>query len=166
MPRAFCPWPRDIGLAPGRAYEVGCASGEMLNQFRQRGLAGRRLRPLALRRCPGQDDLRHRPPIWAARKTPLPRQQDLDLILVCHVLEHLYDPPRRPAPFPCARWRPAVIWCWKCPAPRRPKLLPPGWFTFEHLHYYQPAILERLLRDAGFELVEIAHRDEVPNIIR
>src|SRR3954463_7467968 len=35
--RRFLSLARDIGLAPGRAYEVGCASGEMLNQFRQAG---------------------------------------------------------------------------------------------------------------------------------
>jgi hypothetical protein len=36
-----------------------------------------------------------------------------------------------------------------------PESLLPGWFTFEHLHYYQPAILEGLLRDAGFEPLKI-----------
>jgi hypothetical protein len=36
-----------------------------------------------------------------------------------------------------------------------PETLPPGWFTFEHLHYYQPKILERLLREAGFEVSEM-----------
>ena len=35
-----------------------------------------------------------------------------------------------------------------------PESLPPGWLTFEHLHYYQPAILERLLRQSGFTPVE------------
>ena len=37
IPNDFCRWSRDIGVAPGRAYEVGCASGEMLHQFRNHG---------------------------------------------------------------------------------------------------------------------------------
>ena len=37
MPGDFLSLVSDIGLAPGNAYEVGCASGEMLNQFRQQG---------------------------------------------------------------------------------------------------------------------------------
>ena len=35
-----------------------------------------------------------------------------------------------------------------------PASLPPGRFTFEHLHYYQRAILEHLLQSAGFKIVE------------
>ncbi|HKX35494.1 MAG TPA: methyltransferase domain-containing protein, partial [Rhizorhapis sp.] len=40
------------------------------------------------------------------------------------------------------------------PCAAGPEQLPPGWFTFEHLHYYQPAILENMLRGAGFEPIE------------
>ena len=40
--------------------------------------------------------------IWAAEENTVPRQQDLDLILVCHVLEHLYDPPATLARFHAA----------------------------------------------------------------
>src|SRR5258708_3547664 len=35
--RRFLSLAGDIGFAPGRVYEVGCASGEMLNQFRRKG---------------------------------------------------------------------------------------------------------------------------------
>jgi len=35
-------------------------------------------------------------------------------------------------------------------------MLPPGWFTFEHLHYYQPAMLDALLRNTGFEVSKSA----------
>jgi SAM-dependent methyltransferase len=91
----------DIGLAPGRAYEVGCASGEMLNQFRKRGwsVSGCDLSPSAIgqaRSVFGIDaDL-------GGEESVITRQTDLDLILVCHVLEHLYDPPAALARFHAA----------------------------------------------------------------
>ena len=142
----------DIGLTPGRAYEVGCASGEMLNQFRKRGwsVSGCDLSPSAIgqaRSVFGIDaDL-------GGEESAVTRQKDLDLILICHVLEHLYDPPAALARFHAAL-APQGHLLLEVPCATAPESLPPGWFTFEHLHYYQPAILERLLRNAGFAVVE------------
>jgi SAM-dependent methyltransferase len=143
---------RDIGLKPGRVYEVGCASGEMLNQFRHAGwqAGGCDPSPSAVAQAKqifGIDaDL-------GGEEDALPRQQDLDLILVCHVLEHLYDPAASLRRF-CAALASGGHLILEVPCATAPEALPPGWFTFEHLHYYRPAILARLLRDAGFELVE------------
>jgi FlaA1/EpsC-like NDP-sugar epimerase len=36
-----------------------------------------------------------------------------------------------------------------------PHLLPPGWFTFEHLHYFSEASLLSMLRSAGLEPLEL-----------
>jgi SAM-dependent methyltransferase len=83
----------------------------------------------------------------------IPRQNGLDLILVCHVLEHLYDPAAALARFHNAL-SPAGHLLLEVPCAIAPDTLLPGWFTFEHLHYYQPAILERLLRQAGFAILE------------
>jgi SAM-dependent methyltransferase len=143
----------DIGLAPGRAYEVGCASGEMLNQFRKQGwtISGCDPTPSAIgqaRTIFGIDaDL-------GGEETTLVRQADLDLIVVCHVLEHLYDPPATLARCHDAL-APGGHLVLEVPCAIAPEQLPPGWFTFEHLHYYQPQILERLLKDAGFAVVEM-----------
>src|SRR6185369_307588 len=41
------------------------------------------------------------------------------------------------------------------PCATAPDTLLPGWFSFEHLHYYRSEILERLLNQTGFEIVEI-----------
>ena len=142
----------DIGLVPGRMYEVGCASGEMLNQFRRQGwsVSGCDPSPSAIGQAGsvfGIDaDL-------GGEETVIPRQKDLDLILICHVLEHLYDPAATLARFHAAL-APQGHLVLEVPCATAPELLPPGWFTFEHLHYYQPAILERLLRNAGFAVVE------------
>ncbi|HET7086092.1 MAG TPA: methyltransferase domain-containing protein [Rhizomicrobium sp.] len=142
----------DAGLRPGRAYEVGCASGAMLHQFRQQGWQVRGCDPSPSARSQAGE-------IFAidvdlgGEEDALPHQQDLDLILLCHVLEHLYDPPAALNRLQAAL-APQGHLLLEVPCAIAPEQLPPGWFTFEHLHYYQPAILEQLLRQAGFEAVE------------
>lgn len=142
-----------IGLKPGRAYEVGCASGEMLNQFRRAGwdVSGCDPSPSAIAQADAvfgiSADL-------GGEEEAVPHRQNLDLILVCHVLEHLYDPGATLARFHAALGDGGHLML-EVPCATAPDLLPPGWFTFEHLHYYQPAILERLLRQSGFDIVEM-----------
>jgi len=142
----------DIGLPPGSAYEVGCASGAMLHQFRKQGWQ--------VRGCdPSPSAVSQAASVFGIdvdlgdEENTLPRQKNLDLILACHVLEHLYDPPAALARFHAAL-APHGHLVLEVPCATAPESLPPGWFTFEHLHYYQPAVLERLLRDAGFEPIE------------
>jgi SAM-dependent methyltransferase len=143
----------DIGLEPGRAYEVGCASGKMLNQFRKAGwtVSGCDPSPSATEQAKTifgiEADL-------GDEESAVTQQAGLDLILVCHVLEHLYDPPAALTRFRDAL-APGGHLVLEVPCAIAPDSLPPGWFTFEHLHYYQPEILERLLRMAGFEVVEM-----------
>lgn len=144
---------RDTGLAPGRVYEVGCASGEMLNQFRRDGwqVGGCDPSPSAVAQAKAvfgiEVDL-------GGEEDTLPRQRDLDLILICHVLEHLYDPAAALKRFHDAL-APGGHLILEVPCATEPDILPPGWFTFEHLHYYHSAILDRLLRHAGFETMEM-----------
>jgi SAM-dependent methyltransferase len=143
---------RDIGLPPGRAYEVGCASGEMLHQFKNRGwqVRGCDPSPSAVSQARAIFDIAVD---LGGEENTVSRHKDLDLILACHVLEHLYDPPATLARFHAAL-APNGHLVLEVPCAMEPQSLPPGWFTFEHLHYYQPAILEVLLKNAGFELVE------------
>ncbi|HWU54066.1 MAG TPA: class I SAM-dependent methyltransferase [Rhizomicrobium sp.] len=141
-----------LGLAPGRAYEVGCASGAMLHQFRERGwqVGGCDLSPSAISQA---KDIFGISAELGGEEQALPAQKDLDLILACHVLEHLYDPPAALARFHAAL-APHGHLVLEVPCATAPEMLPPGWFTFEHLHYYQPASLEWLLHRCGFEIVE------------
>ena len=142
----------DLGLAPGQAYEIGCASGAMLHHFRKHGwqVAGCDPSPSAVSQASAifgiSADLGDEAGV-------LPRLHGLDLIMACHVLEHLYDP--RAA---LARMHAALAdnghLLLEVPCATLPEQLPPGWFTFEHLHYYQPAVLQRLLFDVGFNTVE------------
>jgi SAM-dependent methyltransferase len=143
---------QDLAIAPGRAYEVGCASAAMLHQFRNRGwrVRGCDPSPSAIAQAKNifgiEADL-------GSEEDAIPRQKNLDLILVCHVLEHLYDPLAALARFHAAL-APHGYLVLEVPCAVGPEQLPPGWFTFEHLHYYQSAILENMLRGAGFEPVE------------
>jgi SAM-dependent methyltransferase len=142
----------DAGISPGCAYEVGCASGAMLHQFRARGwlVRGCDPSPSALSQAAAifgiEVDLGDEEKVVA-------HQENLDLIMACHVLEHLYDPPAALARFHAAL-APRGHLALEVPCATAPESLPPGWFTFEHLHYYQPAILERLLQESGFEIVK------------
>jgi SAM-dependent methyltransferase len=151
--RRFLSLARDIGLTPGRAYEIGCASGEMLNQFRHAGWEVRGCDPSSS--AAGQAKaIFNISADLDGEVDALPRQHDLDLILACHVLEHLYDPLAALARCHAAL-APDGHLLLEVPCAIAPESLQPGWFTFEHLHYYQPAILERLLQQAGFTAVEL-----------
>jgi len=141
-----------LSLVPGRAYEVGCASGAMLHQFRRLGwqVGGCDLSPSAISQA---EDIFGITAELGGEEQTLLAQKDLDLILVSHVLEHLYDPPAALARFHAAL-APDGHLVLEVPCATAPHMLPPGWFTFEHLHYYQPASLEWLLRGCGFEIME------------
>jgi SAM-dependent methyltransferase len=141
-----------LNLSPGRAYEVGCASGAMLHQFSKAGwqVSGCDPSPSAISQA---REIFGMAVDLGDEEHTLAAQKNLDLILVCHVLEHLYDPPAALARFHAAL-APDGHLVLEVPCATNPESLPPGWFTFEHLHYYQPDILERLLRDAGFAVIE------------
>ncbi len=144
---------KDIGLKPGKAYEVGCAIGEMLNQFRKNGwtVSGCDPSPSAVAQGKSIFDITID---LDNEETALPRQAGLDLILVSHVLEHLYDPAATLKRFHDALADNGHL-LFELPCAAFPEMLPVGWFTFEHLHYYQPSILTWLLQETGFELIEM-----------
>ena len=143
----------DLGLAPGRAYEIGCASGAMLHQFRNHGwqVSGCDPSPSAISQAAtifgiGAD--------LGDEAEVLPCLGGMTLIMACHVLEHLYHPRAALARMHAALADDGHLML-EVPCATTPERLPPGWFTFEHLHYYQPDLLQRLLSDVGFDTVEI-----------
>ena len=151
--KRFLSLANDTGLAPGRVYEVGGASGEMLNQFRRLGwdVRGCDLSQSAAEQAKSvfgiEVDL-------GGEETTLPLQKNLDLVLACHVLEHLYDPVAALTRIHAAL-RPGGYLLLEVPCATAPDSLLPGWFAFEHLHYYRTEILERVLNQAGFEIMEM-----------
>ena len=151
--KRFLSLANDAGLAPGRAYEVGSASGEMLNQFRRLGWD--------VRGCdPSQSAVEQAKSVFGievdlgGEETALPAHKDLDLVLASHVLEHLYDPLAALNRIHAAL-RLGGYLLLEVPCATAPDSLLPGWFTFEHLHYYRTEILEKLLNQAGFEIMEM-----------
>ena len=144
---------RDVGAVPGRMYEIGCATGLHLHQFRKLGWS--------VGGCdPSPKTVSQAKTIYSidldvgGEEECLSKQSALDLVLMSHVLEHLYDPVGTLGRAHAALIDQGVL-VLEVPCAVAPDLLPPGWFAFEHLHYFSPEVLEALLISSGFEILEI-----------
>ena len=143
---------RDLGVAPGLAYEVGCAHGKHLHHFAQAGwrVGGCDLSPKAAEQAQALFGIAVD---VGAEAECLPRRSGLDLVLLVHVLEHLHAPAEALARIYDALGPDGHL-VLEVPCAVAPERLPPGWFAFEHLHYFAPETLELILSRAGFEVVE------------
>lgn len=141
------------GQSAGRMYEIGCATGLHLHQFRAAGwtVSGCEPSPRAAEQA-GEIYGIHVD--VGDEATCLPRHAGLDLILMSHVLEHLFDPLASVTRAHAALADGGLI-VLEVPCAAEPDLLPPGWFSFEHLHYFSPETLSALLGAAGFEVLEM-----------
>jgi len=151
--RRFLSLARDLELKPGSAYEVGSASGEMLHHFRQQGwrVSGCDPSPSAVKQAKSIFDIDID---LGTEEGLLPQKKNLNLMLACHVLEHLYDPVSTLDRLN-ACLEPGGHLLLEVPCATAPDVLLPGWFSFEHLHYYRVEILEHLLTRTGFEIAEM-----------
>ena len=140
-------------LKPGRAYEVGCATGYMLSELKRFGWAvtGCDPSPSAARiavelwgiqiQIGKFDDLFH-------------NSESVDLVLMLHVLEHVYDPVdilRKAANLLCKRGYLLV----EVPCLIRPEMWGNGYFTFEHINMFSESTLIRCLSQAGFQALAV-----------
>lgn len=155
---------KDYAGKPGRAFEVGCATGIHLVHFRAAGweVAGCDPSPNA---CEGAR--RGRVNVQCGLEVDLlPLQRDLDLIVFSGVLEHLTDPvgALKRASSAISDTGKVLV---EVPCATAPHLLPPGWFAFEHLHYFTPETLSNALAMAGLNVVEarISYRDFIYPVI-
>ncbi|MFE8072021.1 methyltransferase domain-containing protein [Marinobacteraceae bacterium S3BR75-40.1] len=145
-------------MPPGRAFQVGCSDGYTLHRFQQRGWTVKGCDPSPLASSVANS-------LWNIDTevtdfesyTPSPGEQ-YDLIILTHVLEHLYDP---------------VAILRKCDQLLKPKgflfvevpLLIPfenhleGYFTIEHINYFSNASLNNTLARAGMAPVEDIEND-------
>ncbi len=144
---------RDCGISEGRLYEVGCATGLHLHQFRTAGWTVSGCEPSA-RAAEQANEIYGIHVDVGDEATCLPRKADLDVVMMSHVLEHLFDPQASIARAYDALSDSGMIVI-EVPCAIAPDLLPPGWFSFEHLHYFSPETLMSLLASAGFETVEM-----------
>ena len=137
----------------GLFYEVGCATGCHLVHFRRAGWRVGGCDPSAKAVAQAKEIY----DIHVDRGTDaemLPRHADLSVVLFSHVLEHMTDPLRALKHAHRALADDGIVLL-EVPCATAPHLVPPGWFTFEHLHYFSEASLWNLLRAAGFEPEEI-----------
>jgi SAM-dependent methyltransferase len=149
----------------GLAYEVGCATGYHLVHFRRAGWDVGGCDPSAKAVAQAKD-------IFAIEldcgtdAEMLPRRSNLSVVLFSHVLEHMTDPAGALKYAHGALSDDGVVLL-EVPCATAPPLVPPGWFAFEHLHYFSETSLWKLLRAAGFEPIEtrISYRAELYPVI-
>lgn len=150
--------------SPGRIYEVGCASGVNLHYFRQVGweVGGCEPSRLVAEQARTYHDIAVD---IGGEEECLPGIDPVDIVMFAHVLEHLHDPVsalKRAAE--CLA--PGGHILFEVPCSVRPELLPPGWFTFEHLSYFTPETVQNLISKAGLVADEtfVTMIDEYPAI--
>ena len=137
----------------GTVYEVGCATGFHLRHFRGAGwdVGGCDPSPKAAAQA---QDLFGIAVDCGFEAEILPRQKDLAVVVFSHVLEHLSDPLAA-----LTRARDALrddgVVLLEVPCAIAPHLMPPGWFTFEHLQYFSENALLRMLHAAGLAPIEL-----------
>jgi SAM-dependent methyltransferase len=145
------------GLKPGRALEIGCASGAFLAKLRSRGWRVEGIEPsaAAAERASAQGLQVYTGPIETA---PDPDGQ-LDLVVASHSLEHLHDPLgslRR-----VRRWsRPGALL--SCAVPDAGGFLfrrfGADWYDLDvprHLFHFTPATFTNLLALAGWKVERV-----------
>jgi SAM-dependent methyltransferase len=133
----------------GLFYEVGCATGCHLVHFRRAGWRVGGCDPSA-KAVAQAKDIYDIDVDCGTDAEMLPRHSDLSIVLFSHVLEHMADPLKALKHAHRALADDGVVLL-EVPCATAPHLVPPGWFTFEHLHYFSEASLSNLLRAAGFE---------------
>jgi SAM-dependent methyltransferase len=149
----------------GTVYEVGCATGFHLAHFRRAGWHVEGCDPSAKAKAQAADIFGISVDCGMEADS-LPQRSELAVVLFSHVLEHLTDPLGA-----LMRARDALrddgVVLLEVPCAIAPYLMPPGWFTFEHLHYFSQTSLLRMLNDAGLVPLEvrIAFKAEIYPVI-
>lgn len=165
MSRRLLSITRDNVTVGGTVYEVGCATGVHLNHFKWAGwqVGGCDPSPKACAQAKGLYGIDIECGLEA---DALAHQHNLDVVLFSGVLEHLPDPVRalKRARAALKHYGHVVL---EVPCATSPESLPPGWFAFEHLHYYTHTAIKQLLAYAGFELIEarVSYRDFIYPVI-
>lgn len=130
------------------AFQVGCSDGYTLYAFQQAGVG----------KVEGID------PGWESHKSAKDlynietfvgtfedfiSESKYDLIILTHVLEHLYDP--LSVMKKCSSMQLDGRWVLiEVPLFERPDRFPPGLLAFEHLNYFSESTLDRLLYLSGY----------------
>lgn len=148
---------RLLSLAEARApkgmvYEVGCATGYHLAHFRRAGWEVGGCDPSAKAVAQAREIFGIDADCGMDAQC-LPEHAGLGVVMFSHVLEHMTDPIGALKLAHAALGADGAVLL-EVPCATAPHLVPPGWFTLEHLHYFSQASLTTLLAAAGFAPVE------------
>jgi hypothetical protein len=143
-----------VGDIPQSVFQVGCSDGFTLSEFRGAGASE------VSGIDPGSAGNTLAKELYGIEITTGTIEQfqpsrHYDLMILTHILEHLYDPLKVMAK--CALMQDEGGWLLlEVPLLERLDRLPPGYFTLEHLNYFSEPTLLRMLGDAGY----VAHMIE------
>lgn len=141
----------------GKILDVGCATGFFLEAARARGWepSGIEINKFAARRA--QDKFGEA--VWCGPFENAPvEKESFDAVVMCDLLEHLPDPAaalRKTLEV----LKPGGVLSITCPnvSSLSARITGDAWYHYkkEHLYYFSPATLRRLLKSAGFEVAAI-----------
>lgn len=139
------------GVRPGRVFEVGGSDGYTLHRFRDTGwvVLGCDPSPAAVRIARELWGIDQR--VSFIEDYTFSVGEVYDLIVITHVLEHIYDPVE--ALVRCREGLSANgLVLVEVPVLCEPSKLPPGYLTFEHVNYFTKASIKNTLAKAGFHI--------------
>ncbi len=156
----FGRWAQEMAhLRPGgRVLEVGAAAGYFLEQARAHGLRPEAIEPSKSCQRVIRDDLGI-PLVAASLEDAAIEPATYDVIALFQTIEHLDDPRRGLQKM--ARWlKPGGLMVITTPnrAGWPARVLGKRWFEFkprEHLYYFEPRTITRMLEAGGFERISV-----------
>ena len=151
---------RELGRLPASCLQVGSSDGYTLSRFEAAGVArvlgldvGEESAALAMEQYGIQTELN--------TLESFETDERFELIVLSHVLEHLYQPAE--ALQRCAKLQAGVTnphMYIEIPLFTEPALLPPGFFSFEHINHFTEVDIRRLVTQNGYQVVaSVVHTD-------
>ena len=135
-------------LKPSRVFEVGCATGWMLSELKSIGweVTGCDPSPTAARVAFEQRGIEIHAGTFEDIKLEV---EQIDLVIISHVLEHLYSPVSslKKAHLMLAPEGHILV---EVPCLINPETWPNGYFTFEHINIFTEKTLINCLKQVGF----------------
>ena len=136
----------------GRALQIGCSDGYTLHGFKEQGWCVLGIDPspsaAAVAKKLWDVDVK----IGFFETCQLSPHDKYDVIILTHVLEHVYDPVQMLKT--CNRLlSQGGCLLIEIPALIRPDQWPPGYFTFEHVNYFSKTSIKNTLTKSGFDII-------------
>ncbi|MGI2259527.1 class I SAM-dependent methyltransferase [Shewanella sp. GXUN23E] len=146
---------RGIGYLPNSALQIGSSDGYTLSRFRDAGVK----RVLGVE--PGTASVELAKRLYQIdcihdSAEQFETNEQFELIILTHVLEHLYQPQMTLKKCRQLQQLPTEGFIYvEVPLMAKPASLCPGFFSFEHINYYTRDNLVRSLTDAGYSVVSL-----------